>query len=146
EGPVTQSVITHNAAYQEDDLDAYNSNYDMISTTKAVLRANLSSYGSYVLFEDINSSTQQDALSMFEQLSNQVTNCNKVNNDKLIANESLSTELERYKELVKLIEKRQNVDSDFGKCFIPQRKLSDEQALHPSTNQSASSPVKIEAP
>ncbi|GJZ38763.1 hypothetical protein Tco_0585326 [Tanacetum coccineum] len=34
----------------------------------------------------------------------------KVNKDNLIANESLSTELERYKERVKLLEERQNVD------------------------------------
>ncbi|GKB82509.1 retrovirus-related pol polyprotein from transposon TNT 1-94, partial [Tanacetum coccineum] len=50
-GPVTQSVITHNAAYQTDDLDAYDSDCDEISRAKAVLMANLSSYGSYVLFE-----------------------------------------------------------------------------------------------
>ncbi|GKB18096.1 hypothetical protein Tco_0852019 [Tanacetum coccineum] len=30
EGPVTQSVITHNAAYQADDLDANDSDYAMI--------------------------------------------------------------------------------------------------------------------
>nr|GEU32190.1 transposase, MuDR, MULE transposase domain protein [Tanacetum cinerariifolium] len=51
EGPVTQSVITHNAAYQADDLDAYDSDCDKISTAKAVLMANLFSYGSYVLSE-----------------------------------------------------------------------------------------------
>ncbi|GJY65142.1 hypothetical protein Tco_0466602 [Tanacetum coccineum] len=62
--------------------------------------------------QDTNSSAQQDAiiLSMFEQLSNQVNNCNKVNKDNLIANESLSVELKRYKERVKLLEERQNVD------------------------------------
>ncbi|GKD84118.1 hypothetical protein Tco_1350957 [Tanacetum coccineum] len=49
EGPVTQMVITHNAAYQADDLDAYDSNCDDFSTAKAVLMANLSSYGSDVL-------------------------------------------------------------------------------------------------
>nr|GEV13599.1 hypothetical protein [Tanacetum cinerariifolium] len=49
EGPVTQSVITHNAAYQADYLDAYDSDYDEISTAKAILMANLSSYGSDVL-------------------------------------------------------------------------------------------------
>ncbi|GJS95948.1 hypothetical protein Tco_0802916 [Tanacetum coccineum] len=133
EGPVTQSVITHNAAYKADDLDAYDSDYDEISTAKAVLMANLFSYGSNVLFEvpysdntqneitsdsniipysqylletqnaavqDTNSSAQQDAmiLSMFEQLLNQVTNCNKVNEDNLISSETLSAELERYKE------------------------------------------------
>ncbi|GJY15949.1 reverse transcriptase domain-containing protein [Tanacetum coccineum] len=286
EGPVTQSVITHNAAYQADDLDAYDSDCDEISTAKAVLMANLSSYGSDVLSEvpisdntnndmlnqsvqempysepshfvehpeneihsdsniipysqyliesqnaavqDTNSSAQQDALilSVFEQLSNQVTNCNKVNNDNLIANETLSAELERYKERVKLLEERQNVDlalgfenpfylkkaqhirpmlydsnviaketnvisivdseetlmleeesqskmilkqsdpmvlekkvntkpidyaelnrlsKDFGKRFVPQRELSDEQALHHIIDQFASLPVKIEAP
>nr|GEV96303.1 hypothetical protein [Tanacetum cinerariifolium] len=51
EGPVTQSVITHNATYQVDDLDAYDSDCDEISTAKAVLMANLSSYGSYVFSE-----------------------------------------------------------------------------------------------
>ncbi|GKC65909.1 hypothetical protein Tco_1098507 [Tanacetum coccineum] len=127
EGPVTQSVITQNAAFQADDLDMYNFDCDKISTTKVVIMANLSSYGSDVLSEvpysintnndmlnqsvqempyseqphfDTNSFVQQDAmiLSMFEQLSHQVTNCNKVNQDNLIGNESLTAELERYKE------------------------------------------------
>ncbi|GJS16656.1 integrase, catalytic region, zinc finger, CCHC-type containing protein [Tanacetum coccineum] len=140
EGPVTQSVITHNTSYQADDLDAYDSDCDEISTAKAVLIANLSSYGSDVLSEvPISNNTNNDMLnqsvqempysepshfvehqenkihnalilSVFEQLSNQVTNCNKVNNDNLIANETLSAELERYKERVKLLEERQNVD------------------------------------
>ncbi|GJU57041.1 hypothetical protein Tco_1234807 [Tanacetum coccineum] len=42
EGPVTQTGITHYAAYQVDDLDAYDSDCDEISTIKAVLMANLS--------------------------------------------------------------------------------------------------------
>ncbi|GKF34755.1 reverse transcriptase domain-containing protein [Tanacetum coccineum] len=73
EGPVTKSVITHNAAYQANDLDAYDSDCDEISTAKAILMANLSSYGSDVLskyliesqnasVQDTNSSAQQDAL------------------------------------------------------------------------------------
>ncbi|GJR61708.1 retrovirus-related pol polyprotein from transposon TNT 1-94 [Tanacetum coccineum] len=122
EGPVIQSVITHNATYQANDLDAYDYDCDEISTAKAVLMANLSSYGSDVLSKylletqntavhDTNSFAQQDAmiLSVFEQLSNQVTNCNKVNEDNLIANETPSAKLERYKERVKLLEERQNV-------------------------------------
>nr|GEV94074.1 retrovirus-related Pol polyprotein from transposon TNT 1-94 [Tanacetum cinerariifolium] len=51
EGPITQTVITHNAAYQADDLDAYDSDCDDFFTAKGVLMANLSSYGSDVLFE-----------------------------------------------------------------------------------------------
>ncbi|GJR70697.1 integrase, catalytic region, zinc finger, CCHC-type containing protein [Tanacetum coccineum] len=38
------------------------------------------------------------------------------------------------------------LSEDFGKRFVPQQELSDEQALHPNNDQSASSPVKIEAP
>ncbi|GJR39845.1 hypothetical protein Tco_1215529 [Tanacetum coccineum] len=53
EGPVTQSVITHNTAYQADDLDAYDFDCNEISTAKAVHMANLSSYGSYVLFKKV---------------------------------------------------------------------------------------------
>ncbi|GKE16162.1 hypothetical protein Tco_1423739, partial [Tanacetum coccineum] len=35
---------------------------------------------------------------------------------------------------------------NFIKHFVPQQELSDEQALHPNTDQFASSPVQIEAP
>ncbi|GKC89181.1 hypothetical protein Tco_1149830 [Tanacetum coccineum] len=45
ESLVTQTVITHNAAYQADDLDAYDCDCDDFSTAKAVVMANLSSYG-----------------------------------------------------------------------------------------------------
>nr|GFA66190.1 hypothetical protein [Tanacetum cinerariifolium] len=41
----TQTVITHNAAYQADDLDAYDSDCDELNTTKVALMANLSHYG-----------------------------------------------------------------------------------------------------
>nr|GEV97267.1 hypothetical protein [Tanacetum cinerariifolium] len=42
EGPVTQTIITHNAAYQADDLDVYDSDCNDFSTAKAVLMSNLS--------------------------------------------------------------------------------------------------------
>nr|GEU85255.1 hypothetical protein [Tanacetum cinerariifolium] len=47
----TNEVITYTAAYQNDDLDAYDFDCDDFSTADAILMANLSSYGSYVLFE-----------------------------------------------------------------------------------------------
>nr|GEZ20708.1 putative zinc finger, CCHC-type [Tanacetum cinerariifolium] len=43
--------IILNAAFQTNDLDAYDSDCDDISSTKAVLMANISSYDSDVLFE-----------------------------------------------------------------------------------------------
>nr|GEY03251.1 hypothetical protein [Tanacetum cinerariifolium] len=51
EGQATQTVITHNVAYQADDLDAYDSDYDELNTTKVALMANLSQYGLDVLAE-----------------------------------------------------------------------------------------------
>nr|GFC87076.1 hypothetical protein [Tanacetum cinerariifolium] len=38
-------VITNNAAYQADDLDAYDSDCDKINSGKIALMANLSHYG-----------------------------------------------------------------------------------------------------
>ncbi|GKE22158.1 hypothetical protein Tco_1433670, partial [Tanacetum coccineum] len=46
-----QTVITHNATYQADDLDAYDSDCDELNTAKVALMANLSHYGSDALFE-----------------------------------------------------------------------------------------------
>ncbi|GJX31212.1 hypothetical protein Tco_0241067 [Tanacetum coccineum] len=46
-----KTVITHNAAYQADDLDAYDSDCDELNTAKVALMANLSHYGSDALSE-----------------------------------------------------------------------------------------------
>nr|GEV44278.1 integrase, catalytic region, zinc finger, CCHC-type, peptidase aspartic, catalytic [Tanacetum cinerariifolium] len=47
----TQYVITNNAAYQADDLDAYDSDCDEINSAKIALMENLSHYGSDNLVE-----------------------------------------------------------------------------------------------
>ncbi|GJZ12610.1 hypothetical protein Tco_0547840 [Tanacetum coccineum] len=49
EGQATQTVITYYAAYQADDLDAYDSDCDELNTAKVSLMANLSHYGSDAL-------------------------------------------------------------------------------------------------
>ncbi|GJT22763.1 hypothetical protein Tco_0892700 [Tanacetum coccineum] len=98
--------------------------------------SNIIPYSQYLLetqnttIKDTNSSTQQDAmiLYVFEQLSNQVTNCNKVNKNNLIANESLSVELERYKERVKLLKERQNVDLSTQEKLIIDDIIQDKNA------------------
>ncbi|GJW90972.1 hypothetical protein Tco_0168525 [Tanacetum coccineum] len=132
--------ITHNAAYQADDLDAYDSDCDELNSAKIALMANLSRNGSDALTEVLNpdnlnydlfnqseqimtsseqsndetvqnpnSSAQQDVLilSMFEQLSTQVTHCTNVN-------QALTTELDRYKEEVKDLKEMQNVENSFS--------------------------------
>nr|GEY73744.1 hypothetical protein [Tanacetum cinerariifolium] len=48
-----QIVITNNASYQADDLDAYDSDCDEINSAKIALMANLSHYGSDNLAEEL---------------------------------------------------------------------------------------------
>ncbi|GKF08304.1 hypothetical protein Tco_0042528 [Tanacetum coccineum] len=51
EAQATQTVITHNAVYQADDLDAYDSDCNELNTAKVALMANLSHYGFDALAE-----------------------------------------------------------------------------------------------
>ncbi|GKD27372.1 hypothetical protein Tco_1233586 [Tanacetum coccineum] len=86
-----KTIITHNAAYQVDDLDAYDSGCDELNTAKVALMENLSHYGLDALFEYLIESQQMNLE-------------NKSVNDTLIA------ELEIYKEQVKVLKEGQNVD------------------------------------
>ncbi|GJV92022.1 hypothetical protein Tco_1539835 [Tanacetum coccineum] len=63
EGQATQSVITHNAAYQANDLDVYDSDCDELNTAKVDLMANLSHYGSVVLAESVEIDRLKQTLS-----------------------------------------------------------------------------------
>ncbi|GJZ02796.1 hypothetical protein Tco_0520757, partial [Tanacetum coccineum] len=156
-GQAIQTVITHNAAYQADDLDVYDSDCDELNTAKVSLAevhnydnmnnnmlnqavqampsskqsnivtrseteinsdSNIIPYSQYVIesqqadVQNSNSSAQQDALilSVIEQLKTQVVNCTKINLDNKSVNDTLTTELERYKEQVKILKEGQNVD------------------------------------
>ncbi|GJS42217.1 hypothetical protein Tco_0567260 [Tanacetum coccineum] len=123
EGQATHTVITHNAAYQADDLDAYDSDYDKLNTAKVALMANLSHYGSDALVEvhipdnmDNNMINQVvQAMSSSEQ-SNVVNHSEtEITSDSNIiphshVNDTLTDELERYKEQVKVLKEGQNVD------------------------------------
>nr|GFD47806.1 hypothetical protein [Tanacetum cinerariifolium] len=81
ESSSNQMAITNNAAYQADDLDAYDSDCDEINLAKIALMANLSHYGSDNLAENSTPPALQDdlILSMIEQLKTQVVTCTKIN-------------------------------------------------------------------
>nr|GFD22948.1 hypothetical protein [Tanacetum cinerariifolium] len=51
ESSTNQTVVTTNATYQADDLDAYDSDCDELNSAKVALIANLSHYGSDNLAE-----------------------------------------------------------------------------------------------
>ncbi|GJZ01055.1 hypothetical protein Tco_0519016 [Tanacetum coccineum] len=88
EAPVAQQTIPQNLAFQAEDLDAYDSDYDDLSLAKSVLMANLSSCDLEVLSEsqdaviqDTNSSTPNDllVLSLVEQMTDHVAHLDKEN-------------------------------------------------------------------
>ncbi|GJQ93210.1 integrase, catalytic region, zinc finger, CCHC-type containing protein [Tanacetum coccineum] len=78
DGQAVQAIISNNAAFQTEDLDTYDSDCDDILNIQAVLMANISNYGSDVISEG------------------------KANKEQ--TNESVTAELERYKERVKTFE------------------------------------------
>ncbi|GJV54586.1 hypothetical protein Tco_1455591 [Tanacetum coccineum] len=97
DGQAVQTIIPNNAAFQTEDLNTYDSDCDDILNAKAVLMANIFNYGS-----DIISEVQQDSMILFvieqisEQMINHVNNWKKANKEQ--NNESVTAELERYKE------------------------------------------------
>ncbi|GKA29900.1 retrovirus-related pol polyprotein from transposon TNT 1-94 [Tanacetum coccineum] len=127
-------VLLVQAQANANDLDAYDFDCDELNTAKVSLMANLSHYGSDALTEVhnpdnvdnnmINQESQQEAvqnsssyaqqdaliLSVIEQLKTQVINCTKINLDNKSVNNTLTDELERYKEQVEILKEGQNVD------------------------------------
>ncbi|GJV51661.1 hypothetical protein Tco_1447402 [Tanacetum coccineum] len=126
------------AVFQTDEFDAYDSDYDDLSSAKAVLMANVSSCDPEVLSEvpysdsypndminqdvqemryseqthDTNPSAPNDllVLSLVEQMTDHVAHLDKENQTNKMVNESLTAELERYKERIAIFEQILNVD------------------------------------
>ncbi|GJX72059.1 integrase, catalytic region, zinc finger, CCHC-type containing protein [Tanacetum coccineum] len=176
DGSADQTFI-HNAVFQTDDLDAYDSDCDDIPFVAAVLMTNLSScepetvsevqYSDYaqndmftqsvhklqyseqspnVVYPDVeltsdsnvipysqylqetqqasvpntDTSAQQNSLimSIFEQISSHATSWDSTNKENKLVNESLTAELDRYRERVKILEQRINVDLSTREKFI----------------------------
>ncbi|GJU98444.1 hypothetical protein Tco_1327715 [Tanacetum coccineum] len=87
-----------------------NVNNDM--TNQVVQAMPSSEQSNVVAVQNSNSSAQQDdlILSVIEQLKTQVVHCTKTNLENKSVNDTLTTELERYKEQVKVLKEGQNVD------------------------------------
>ncbi|GJV25970.1 hypothetical protein Tco_1378665 [Tanacetum coccineum] len=178
--PIAQQTIPRNSAFQTEDLDAYDSDCDDLSSVKAVLMENLSScdpevlsevpysdsypndminqdvqemqyseqihiddfqdneihsdsdiipYSQYLqesqdaVIQDTNSSAPNDllVLSLVEKITDHVAHLDKENQINKMVNESLTAELERYKERVVIIPRAQRVWSDVVKSMELER-------------------------
>nr|GEY77127.1 hypothetical protein [Tanacetum cinerariifolium] len=175
-----KNVITHNAAYQADDLDAYDSDCDEINTVKVALMVNLSHYGSddlaesdiinqseteitsdsniisyswyvsesqHAAVQNLNFPAQQDALILFviEQLKTQVVNCTTINLDNKSVNETLTAELERYKDQVRILKEGNNIDKVSDTCakYVEIDNLKQTLSEHLKENESLKQTVTL---
>nr|GEY93333.1 hypothetical protein [Tanacetum cinerariifolium] len=98
ESSSNQIVVTNNAAYQENDLDTYDSDCDEINSAKIALMENLSHYGSDNLAENstLPALRYDLILSVIEQLKTQVVTCTKINQDNKQEIDSLKHTLSEY--------------------------------------------------
>ncbi|GJT78972.1 ribonuclease H-like domain-containing protein [Tanacetum coccineum] len=106
----SQTVITHNAAYQADDLDAYDSDCDELNSAKIALMANHSRNGSDAsLKTDITSDSNIIPYSQYLSETQQET----VQNSNSSAQQDVLI-LSIYKEEVKDLKEKQNVENSFS--------------------------------
>nr|GEZ25545.1 hypothetical protein [Tanacetum cinerariifolium] len=111
EAQTIQNVITHIVAYQVDDLDAYDSDCDEINTAKVEFMANLSHYGSYDLAEVHNhDNVNHNRINQAVQAMPLSEQSDIINLDNKIVNDTLTAELERYKDQVRILKEGHNVD------------------------------------
>nr|GEW71014.1 uncharacterized mitochondrial protein AtMg00810-like [Tanacetum cinerariifolium] len=122
EAPVSQQKIPQNLTFQIDDLDAYDSDCDDLSSDKAVLMENLSSCDPEVLSE---------ALILKEEILSKMLD--KRNNSILIEKKIKISPID-YSKLNKIKE-------DFGKCFVTKKELSAEQAFWLKHSSLSETPV-----
>nr|GFC24786.1 hypothetical protein [Tanacetum cinerariifolium] len=74
ESSSNQTIITTNAAYQADDLDAYDSDCDELNSAKVALMANLSHYGLDTLAEKEESRNIDRELALEKEVK-ELNNC-----------------------------------------------------------------------
>ncbi|GJX88632.1 hypothetical protein Tco_0340646 [Tanacetum coccineum] len=122
-----QTVIPHNAAFQIEDLDTYDSDCDDLSTAQTILMANISNYGSDVISEVPKSETY----------------LNDMDNQSVHALHDF--------EQSPVMDFTDNEISNFETRFSPQQELSAQQAFwfhtfNSTIEPSYSPPVIVEVP
>ncbi|GJT46385.1 hypothetical protein Tco_0955100 [Tanacetum coccineum] len=133
-----QKVFHHNAAFQTEDLDTYDSDCDDLSTAQAVLMANISNYGSDNIFKNLFylKKAQRIKPTLY---------------DGCVISEKHDVIPVVDDEETLILEELNRLTEDFGKCFSPQQELSAKQAfwfriVKPSIEPSYTPPVIVDVP
>nr|GEX26527.1 hypothetical protein [Tanacetum cinerariifolium] len=121
-----QDNMTNNVIYQDVQATSTSEQSNILnqSETKITSDSNIISYSQYmnesqyITVQNSSSPAQQDdlILSVIEKLKTQVVNCTKINQDNKNVNEFLTTELERYKDQVRILKEQNNVDKASESC------------------------------
>ncbi|GJR72534.1 hypothetical protein Tco_0084899 [Tanacetum coccineum] len=132
----TVAVLMANLSSYDSDVLSDDISYESVQETQCSEQlffdnnitndSNIVSYEQYLqetenpVVQSTSSPVQQDELlmSVIKDMSSQVAKCNKVQQENIIVNETLTAELERYKEQVKLFEQIQKFDLDDREKYI----------------------------
>nr|GFB14906.1 hypothetical protein [Tanacetum cinerariifolium] len=118
ESSSNQAIITTNAAYQADDLDAYDSDCDELNSAKVALMANLSHYGSDTLEESNTESTSDSNIISYSQYMNE-SQYNTIHNSTLPAlQDDLILSVEQLKTQVVTCTKAQQLKPNLYDCSV----------------------------
>ncbi|GKA44811.1 hypothetical protein Tco_0737607 [Tanacetum coccineum] len=106
----TRLSLPHNASYQADDLDAYDSDCDELNTAKVALMANLSHNGTNTLSERLKLTSDSNIIPYSQYLIESQQAAVQNSNSHAQQDDLILSELEPYKEQVKVLKEGQNVD------------------------------------
>nr|GEW98008.1 ribonuclease H-like domain-containing protein [Tanacetum cinerariifolium] len=137
----TQYAVTNNAAYQADDLNAYDSDYDELNLAKIALMANLSHYGSdnlaevqnhdnvynNVLYQDVQETSTSEQSNILNQSETKITKESRSKmiqkqNEPIMSEKKVNTKPVDYAALNQL-------SKDFKTHFVPKAELSADQGF-----------------
>ncbi|GJT76052.1 hypothetical protein Tco_1042777 [Tanacetum coccineum] len=159
-----QTIIPHNAAFQTEDLNTYDSDYDDLSIAQAILMANISNYGSDIILEVPNFETYLNdmdnqsvhALQDFEQSLVMDFIDNEISSDSNIIPYSQYLQETQHASVQDTNLQAQQDSMILSvieqiKRFTPQQELSAEQAfwfhiLNPTIEPSYTPPVIVDVP
>ncbi|GJZ62939.1 hypothetical protein Tco_0619360, partial [Tanacetum coccineum] len=138
-----QTIIPHNATFQTEDLDTYDSDCNDLSTAQAVLMANISNYGSNVISEIPNSETY------LNDIDNQTQRIKPTLYDGVVMSNAhvAMPVIDDEETLILEEESRLKIlTEDFGKCFSPQQELSACAVDNSTIEPSYTPPVIVDVP
>nr|GEY36799.1 retrovirus-related Pol polyprotein from transposon TNT 1-94 [Tanacetum cinerariifolium] len=107
----TQYAVTYNAAYQADDLDAYDFDYDELNSAKIALMANLSHYGSDNLAESETEITSDSNIISYSQYMNESQYTTVQNSSSpALQDDLILSVIEQLKTQERILKEQNNVD------------------------------------